>query len=354
MTQMDFELAAKRGVGYKGAVGFMPYKEVDKKIVLDYQKIRENLASDAAMSTAPNIGAPIQLYTYLNPQVIETLFAVTNATKVFDRKKACDWEDEQAQFIVEEIAGSVSPYSDYSDGTQTDVNNTWPIRQNFRYQTTIKYGDLELAKAAKAKIDLAARKQLAASKIIARAENAFQIYGVAGMEIYGMLNDPNIPTAISPISVNSKSTWADKIAADPDGAANLVYNDVNKLWAELTTNNGGHLDVNAHIILCISNKMVSYLTQPNSYGKTAKVLLQENYPNIEFVQMPELTTDSGEMLYMVVKDLVNEEVGFAGFSQAFMLNQLVRGLSDYKQKAHAGTTGCVITRPSAVAVMTGI
>ncbi len=41
--------------------------------------------------------------------------------------------------------------------------------------------------------------------------------------------------------------------------------------------------------------MISYLTIPNQYGKTAKVLLTENFPNLEIVQVPELSTTSGEM-----------------------------------------------------------
>ena len=44
-----------------------------------------------------------------------------------------------------------------------------------------------------------------------------------------MLNDPNIPSTIAPISVNGNSTWATKVAADPNNAATLVFNDVNKL-----------------------------------------------------------------------------------------------------------------------------
>ena len=118
-----------------------------------------------------------------------------------------------------------------------------------------------------------------------------------------MLNDPNIPSTIAPISVNGNSTWATKVAADPNNAATLVFNDVNKLWQQLTAQNGGHLDIDVWIVLGISNKMIGYLTQPNSFGKTAKAMLLENYPNMEIVQLPELSTAAGEMLYMTVREL---------------------------------------------------
>lgn len=349
----DFLKAKELGIGADSAVGFMPHRVVDGKIILTDVNPRQ-LAMDAAMSSQPNIGAPAAIYTYLDPRIIDVLFGVTNATQFFEKTKIAEWVDDFANFPVEEVTGQVGPYNDFGDGVQTDVNYEYPVRQNFRYQTTIKYGDLEAEKMSRARINLAARKQNAAAQIIARAENKFQLYGVEGMEIYGMLNDPNLPESITPISVNTKTTWADKVAADPNNAATLVFNDVNKLWQELTSNNGGHLDVNAPIVLGVSNKMIGYLTQPNQYGKTAKVMLQENYPNLKIVQLPELSTDAGEMLYMTVTDLYDDATGFCAFSRAFQLGRLIPKLSSFEQKASAATWGCVIRRPSLVATMLGI
>lgn len=350
---LTLEIAKAKGIVAEGAVDFMPFTEKDGHIVLS-RVDQHKLAQDAALSTQPNIGAPAALYTYLDPRIIEVLFGVTNATKFFAKTLVGRFTQDYANFPVEEVAGQVSPYNDFANGTTSGVNFNYPVRQNFRYQTLLKYGDLEAAKLGEAKINLAARTQNAAAQIMARAENKFQLYGVEGIACYGMLNDPNIPATITPISVNEKSTWADKIAADPNNAATLVFNDVNKLWQELTSNNGGNLDVNAPIVLGISNKMVGYLTQPNQYGKTAKVMLQENYPNIEIVQLPELSTAAGEMLYMTVRELYGEPTGWCAFSMAFQLGRLVSYESSYTQKASAGTWGCVIRRPSLVATMTGV
>ena len=155
-------------------------------------------------------------------------------------------------------------------------------------------------------------------------------------------------------STGGKSTWADKVAASPAEAANIVYNDVSKLWSALTANNAGHLETNAPIVLGVSNKMISYLTIPNQYGKTAKVLLTENFPNLEIVQVPELSTTSGEMLYMTVRDLYGDETGWTAFAEKFRMGRLIPELSSYKQKASAATWGCVIRRPNLVATMLGI
>nr|DAH44246.1 MAG TPA: major capsid protein [Caudoviricetes sp.] len=350
----DFLLAKERGIGADQAIGFFPYDVVDGKIVLRELSNRQ-MAQDAAMVTIPSVGAPAALYTYLDPRIIDVLFAATNATKFFEKSKVGDWVDDFAQFPVEEITGQAGPYADFGDGVQTDVNYEYPVRQSFRYQTMIKYGDLEAEKTARAKINLAARKQNAAAQILARAENRFQLYGVSGIECYGMLNDPNLPATIAPISVNSKSTWAEKTAADPSNTATIVYNDVNKLWMELAKNNGGNIDVNTPVTLGISNTMIGYLTQPNQFGKTAKQLLQENYPNITIVQLPELSTSAGEMLYMSIPDLGNDDpTGLCAFSRAFQLHRLIPKSSSFEQKASAATWGCVIRRPNFVATMTGI
>ena len=351
---LDFELARQKGISSPYAVGFMPYTVKDGRITVDYAAASRQLAMDAAASTAPNIGAPAALYTYIDPRIVHVLFGVTNASKFFAPNKVGSWEQDFATFEVEEIEGNVTAYNDYADGVTTDVNYNFPSRQIYRYQTTIKYGDLESDKASAAKIPLVSRKQFAAAEIIARAENKFQMYGVKGIQSYGMLNDPNLPASISPVSTGGNSTWADKVAASPAEAANIVYNDVSKLWSALTANNAGHLETNAPIVLGVSNKMISYLTIPNQYGKTAKVLLTENFPNLEIVQVPELSTTSGEMLYMTVRDLYGDETGWTAFAEKFRMGRLIPELSSYKQKASAATWGCVIRRPSLVATMLGI
>ena len=354
---MDLTLqqAQEKGIIAPYAVKFMPYDEVNGHIVPNFRKAAETLAQDAAMSTIPNIGAPSVLYTYLDPRIIEVLFAIKGAAKFFAPTQVGSWTDETAVFAVEEISGQVSPYNDFSDGVASDVNYNYPQRANFRFQTTIKYGELESEKTAVAKIALAARKQYAASEIIARAENRFYLYGVAGIESYGMLNDPNLPESISPVTVNTKSTWADKSANDPTNFANVAFNDINALIAELTANNGGNIDVNSdRMILGISNKMITYLTTPNSFGITALKMLKDNYPGLEVIQLPELSTSAGEMLYLAVPSLLGDETAVNAFSAKFKLGRLVPGLTSFKQKASAGTWGCVIKRPHLVATMLGI
>ena len=349
------ELAAEYGItSAQSGQSFLPYKEVEGKIEVDLAKAEANLAQDAAMVTVANIGAPAALYTYIDPRVIPILFAAKNSTKFFKDQKIGEWTDEFLTFQTEEVAGQVGVYSDYGDGPSSDVNFGYPVRQNFRFQTTIKYGDLEVEKASRAKLNLVASKQRSASEILARARNKFNLYGVKGMSIYGMLNDPNLPSPITPQEVGGKTKWAEKCAAAPSEAANIVYNDVNLLITELMKANGAMLEQDAEFVLGVSNNMFAYLTNSNMYGKTAQQMLKENYPNLEIVQLPELSTKQGETLYLTVRSLLSQETGAAGYTDAMKFGRLVPHLSSFSQKACATTCGTVIFRPSLVAQMLGI
>lgn len=355
MPYIDMNEARENGIipAYHGQK-FMPFKDANGSIVLDYAAAENSLAQDAAMVTAVNVGAPAAMFTYIDPKIVEILFAAKNSTKFFKDQKIGDWVDEFLTFQVQEIAGQVGPYSDFGHGPSSEVNHNYPVRQNFRYQTAIEYGDLEVEKASRAKLTLVAAKQRAAAEILARARNKFNLFGVSGMSIYGMLNDPNLPSPITPASVNSKTTWKDKCNADPENAANIVYNDINALISELMKNNGALLDANAHFILGLSNSVFTYMTNTNSFGKTAKSMLHDNYPNLEIVQLPELSTSQGELLYLTVDSLLGQDTGSAAYSAAMRFGRLVDMGSAFKQKATAATSGTVIFRPSLVAQMLGV
>ncbi len=351
----DFDQARERGIIAEGARGFMAFtKGPNGTIRVDASATARMLAQDAAITTTNNVGFPSAYYTYLNPQVVPILFAATNATRMFPEAKIGAWTDDYTNFPVEEVAGDVTPYSDYAGNGATDVNFEFPVREQFRFQTTIRYGDLEADKAAAAKISLVAQKQQAAAQVIARAENRFYLYGVAGKQVYGILNDANLSASISPVSVNSKSTWADKLADDADGFANVCYADINKLWNDLASKNGANVDQNAHIVLAFSNAVASYLNVPNAFGLTATQMLKQNFPNMEMVQVPELSTGSGEMLYMIVPELLGTETGNCAFSDKFRMGRLVAHSSHFEQKVAGTTWGAIIKRPVLISRMLGV
>lgn len=350
-----FDQAKALGISSPYARGFMPFTEgADGAIRTNYAAAARTLAQDAALSTAPNVGVPSAYVTYLDPEITSILFAVQNATKLFEEARKGDWTTAYAQFPVEEIAGDVTPYQDFNTAVATDVNYNFPTRQNFIFQTSLKYGMREQDTAAQARLSLAGAKQKAAAAVLARAHNRFYLYGVRGVETYGALNDPNLAPSETPISVGGKTTWADKAAANSDTIANVVFNDIVKLIGVLIGNNGGLIDQNSRFVLAVGSKRFSYLTLPNSYGKTALALLGENYPHLDVIQLPELDTSAGSMLYLTAPEVAGEKTAECAYSEKMRFLNVEAHSSYFTQKAVGGTWGCIIRHPSAIATLTGV
>lgn len=354
----NIEFLAERGVSSPYAVAMMPY-ERDKagNFIVNYRGLTERqIAQDAAMSTVPNVGIPSAYLTYLDPQITTILFAVMNATKLFGETRKGTWVDQYMNFPVEEIVGDVTPYSDFTNSVTSSVNYNFPARENFVFETSLKYGLREQETSGKAKLDYAGGKQRAAANIIARAHNRFYLYGVANKQVYGALNDPNLNASETPVSVNSQTTWAGKVADQGNAAtiSNVIFNDIAKLVTELMGNNAGNVDQMTPMVLAVASDRYNYLSLPNSFGLTAFDLIKSNFPNMQVIQLPELSTDSGSMLYLTVPELLGEPTAECAYSEKMRFGNIENYSTSWVQKAMGGTWGCVIRRPNLIATMTGI
>jgi hypothetical protein len=354
MLNLD-QLKAK-GIVVEGAKGVMAYDTVNGKIKTNFSKTA--LAMDSALQTTPNVAYPASFFQYIDPQIVEILFGVTNANKIAPEVKQGTWADEFYTYTTEEAIGDVTAYSDRTENVTSEVNYEFQTREQARFETILQYGNLEVDKASQAKIALASRKQIAGANIIARKQNQFYLYGVSGKINYGLLNDPNLNASINPNTItiggNTYTTWADKTANDAQNAGNHVFNDVLKLWSELSSKNGGNIDQNERIILAVSNNVVSYLSAPNAFGLTAMAMIKDNFPNLEVVQLPELSTQAGEQIKMIVPSLYGVDTVNLVYSDKFRAMQVVQTVSGYKQKLVSTSYGAVVKRSSLIATMNGV
>ena len=181
------------------------------------------LAQDAALITTPNTTVPAEFLAYIDPMVVEILTAPRRAREIFPEQKKGDWTTAYTKWRMEEITGSTQPYTDYANGTTSGVNFEWATRQQYLFQTSITYGDLETAMAGEAKINLASSKQRAAATVIDIDANKFALNGVAGRNIYGILNDPNLPVAITAAAVAI-------VTSHTDSAGNV---DLQAIWSQI-------------------------------------------------------------------------------------------------------------------------
>lgn len=309
----------------------------------------DQLANDAAMVTAANSGIPVEFTSYIDPMVIPILTATRGAREIFGEAKKGDWTTSYARFQTSEITGEVEAYTDYGQGGASDVNPTFPVRTQYIYQTNIRYGDREVDVASRARLQLAADKQRAAATVIDIASNKFALYGVAGLEIYGLLNDPNLPTAVSPLpNADTKTLWAEKSTKE-------IYEDVLYLFGKMADRGAGHIDANTELVLATSPATQVQLGKATDFNISARQMLETYFPKIRFVALPELATaTSGTSILLVAPTIEGLPTAQIGFSEKFRAMRLIPESSSFHQKFVGSSYGTIIYRPFAIGTMTGV
>lgn len=308
------------------------------------------LAMDAAfpLVTTANSGIPAMLSTYIDPKLIEVLIAPMKAAEAAGgESKLGDWTMRTAMFPMIESTGEATSYGDYNNSGSTGVNFQFPQRQSYQYQTVTQWGERELAETGLAKIDLAARKNIASVLTLNKYQNKTYLYGVAGLQNYGMLNDPALPADITP---NTKAaggtTWI--LPSGQINATNLeVFEDVQKLVYQVIDRSKGLVDATSNFTLVMSPRTNLAMTVANGTVTTVVAwdLINKAFPNLKVVVVPEYSTASGEKIQLIVDEVEGQRTMECKFTEKMRAHPVIPELSAFKQKKSAGTWGTVIYKP---------
>lgn len=317
------------------------------------------MALDAAypLITNANSGIPAMLSTYIDPKLIEVLVAPMKAAEAAGgEKKTGDWTTRTAMFPVIESTGEATSYGDYSESGSTGANFQFPQRQSYHYQTITQWGERELADAGLAKIDWAARLNIASALTLNKYQNKTYLFGVSGLQNYGMLNDPALPAPLTPATkVATGTAWI-----LPNGTVNAtnleIFQDVQKMFFNLQARNKGLIDVDSPLTLIMSPQSSVGLTVANGTVTTVTAwdLITKAFPNITLRTVPEYSTASGELVQMVVEEYEGQRTWDCSFTEKMRAHPIIQGLSSFKQKKSAGTWGTVIYRPTFIEQMLGV
>lgn len=311
---------------------------------------RARIAEDAALVTTPNTTVPAELLAYIDPMVIEIMTAPRRAREIFGEEKKGDWTTPYAKWRADEMTGRTEPYSDYANGTTSGVNSEWQTRPQYIFQTSITYGDLEVAMSSAAKVNLAASKQRAAANVIDIDQNRFYLLGVAGKEIYGILNDPNLPDAITAgaTGTGSSTKWADKTTTQ-------IYNDILALFAELSSQSSGLIDRDTPLKLCLSPEMAVRLGAATDFNVSVLDMLTRYFSNISIITVPELhSMTAGETVFLIAPEVNGQKSGLLAFGEKIRALRVIPDMSSFRQKYVGTTYGGIVLMPFAFAQMTGM
>jgi len=307
------------------------------------------LAMDAQpeLVTQSNAGIPAYLSTVWDPEVIRVLVTPMKAAE-FARSetKVGDWLMDATSFPMAEATGEVSSYGDYSNEGRANSNVNWEFRQSYTYQVFTKWGERELERYGLARIAYANEQTNASILALNKFQNKSYWFGVKGLKLYGILNDPALPTPIAPGSDSGQTSWATK-------SANGIYEDILAIFSDLQSRLNGLIDMASPLILGISPSAEVHLAKLSPYNVSVRRMLTENFPNLTIINAPEFSTPAGELAMMYVETLDGQRTMQVSFTEKLRAHAVVIESSSFKQKKSQGTWGAIIKRPIAVSQMIG-
>jgi hypothetical protein len=300
------------------------------------------------MQTVSNGGIPAAAAQVIDPTIIKQLFAPTVATQIYPEVKKASWNVRDVLFPRTEEAYEVVAYDDLSTAGSTHINANWESRRQMKFQMMNEYGDEEQGNYGMANIPYVAMKQAAGVAGINRFFNKAYMFGISGAPNFGLMNDPALPAALVPITTAGGAIkWVDKDAI-------AVFNDVKKMFTELSAKNQGLIQETTPMKLVVSPSDNASLGAINALGTASAIdLIKRTYPSLTVIVVPEFATPAGGLVQMIADNVGGQPVGNTVYGEKMRTFPIFVQHSMTSQKLAASTFGTVIYQPSAVVQMTG-
>ncbi|MDN7355639.1 major capsid family protein [Acetobacter senegalensis] len=309
------------------------------------------LDAQPALSTSANAGIPAFMSAWVDPALIKVAFAPMRAAELLGEVRKGDWVTRTAIFPMLETTGEISSYGDWNANGQVSLNPSYPERQSYHYQVFLSWGEMELALAGQARLQWVASLREAAALKLNKFQNQTYFFGVSGLRLYGYLNDPRLPAAITPaIKAVGGTTWD---IATPEER----QDDVIALINQLRKQTAGLVDTETPMVLGLSPTRMGLLTRRNSFGLSAASLLKDTYPNLRFVQAVEYGDATGstvQTMQIMAEHVDAQKTAETAFTEKLRAHAVVTDASAWKQKLSQGTWGAIIYMPAGIATMTGL
>lgn len=347
-------ISHKFGITLPGAIGFAQDGwSRDFKMACDAQP---------SLITVPNAGIPAYLTNFIDPNILRILTAKNAGAEILGEQKKGSFVDVTVTFPVVEHTGEVSSYGDFSSDGKSGANTAFPQREAYLYQTVVEYGNLESERAGLAKLGWANELKQSAVTVLNKFQNLTYFYGVAGLQNYGLLNDPSLSAPLTPATkAAGGATWINGAAIN--GTANEIYADIQALFIQLVNQSGGLIDQDSALTLALSPKSSGALTATNQYNVNVEDLLKKNFKNLKVktaIQYGALTaqnpqgSSAGEIVQLIASDVQGQDSGYCAFNEKLRADIIVPAMSSFRQKFSQGSWGAIIRQPYAISQMVGV
>ena len=319
--------------------------------------------AQAPLTTTPNNGIPGFLTWAIYPEILKILYSPLEfADIVGDERKIGTWTSTTEGFPIVERGGEVTSYDDYGNSGMATMNAEWDWRQSYHYQGFMEVGEREEAMLAEGKINAVAEKRESLVWNQAQFQNSSYAYGVANLQCYGVINDPNLPAAIQPgpKAYNSQAHGPWRTNGVVTATQNEIFTDVQTLYGQLESQAAGNVQLKFNpstpmVFACDPGTQIA-LTQPNApYNSTsAWDLIKGTFPNMEFKTAVQYSTAAGNFAQLIATKVQNQQSTFVAFTEKMRAHRVVFESSAWKQKYSGGTWGAINRQPFAFASMLGL
>lgn len=294
--------------------------------------------------TAANGGIPAWLTNYFDPKIIEILQAPLEATTIVGSEvQKGDWSTTYATFISVERTSRVSSYGDYNANGMSRANANFPNRQSYLYQTFTQWGELEMKRAADAKINWANEVNQASIQGLNQYQNLTYFFGVSGLQNFGLLNDPGLYPSIAPlVSWNAAATTPEQ-----------VYEDIRRMFVQLQNQSNGLISQKDKFTLAMSPTLEVALLKTNQFKYNVNDMLAKNFPGLTVKTAVQYQTTAGQLVQLIADNIRGQRTAETAYTAKMHAHAVIVGSSSWSQKKSQGSFGSIIYNPVAISSLLG-
>lgn len=315
-------------------------------------------AAPVAPLTSPSITTPVQFLQNWLPGFVRVITRARKIDELVGISTVGSWEDEEIVQPVLELSGNAVPYGDYTNVPLSSWNLNYERRSVVRFEEGLQVGILENARSSRVRADTSAQKRQAASEALEIQRNSVGFFGYnnGANRTYGMLNDPELPAYVNaPNGAGGQSEWNTKTFLE-------ITADIRSSLEALRVSSGDNIDPSSDaIVMGVAMSAVGALTVTSDFGNSVRQWLNESYPNVRIVSVPEFDAANGgdNVVYFYADTVADSgtddqatfiQVVPAKFQSIGVEQKAKSYLEDYSN----ATAGIMLKRPYATYRLSGV